>query len=75
MNDREAWGDCDLAGVEVEKTETLLVLLLFAAIESKSSDALIGSVSIRYPLSSTNTPFRCDQQAPIQTLLGSNPKF
>ena len=41
INDREAFGDCDLAGVD-EKTEALLVLLLFAAIESKSSDALIG---------------------------------
>jgi hypothetical protein len=37
MNDR---GDCDLVGVEVENTEVLPVLLLFAAIESKSSDAL-----------------------------------
>ena len=41
MNDREVLGDCDLAGVD-EKTETLPVLLLFAATESKSSDALIG---------------------------------
>ena len=47
MNDRETWEECDLAGVEVEKTETLPPLLLFAAIESKSSDALIG-VSISY---------------------------
>jgi hypothetical protein len=39
MTDREA---CDLAGVEVEKTEILPVLLFFAAIESKSSEALIG---------------------------------
>lgn len=39
-NDRKALGDCDLAGVD-EKTETLPVLLLFAVIESKSSDALI----------------------------------
>ena len=41
MNDREALGDCDFAGVD-EKIETLPVLLLFAVIESKSSDALIG---------------------------------
>lgn len=78
MNDREALGDCDLAGVD-EKTETLPVLLLLAAIESKSSDALIGKeCSVSYQLfsqSSTDTPFCCNQQAPIQTFLGSNPKF
>ena len=39
INDREALDDCDLAGVD-EKTETLPVPLLFAEIESKSSDAL-----------------------------------
>ena len=50
MNDREALGDCDLAGVD-EKTENLPVLLLFAAIESKSSDALIGKErSVNYQL-------------------------
>lgn len=79
MNDREALGDCDLAEVELEKTETLQVLLLFGAIESKSSDALIGKErSVSYQLfsqSSTDTPFCCNQQAPIQTFLGSNPKF
>jgi hypothetical protein len=77
MNDREALGDCDLAGVD-EKIETL-PLLLFAAIESKSSDALIGKErSVSYQLfsqSSTDTPFCCNQQAPIQAFLGSNPKF
>ena len=52
MNDREALGDCNLAGVD-EKTETLPELLLFAAIESKSSDALIRSVS--YQLFSQNS--------------------
>ena len=51
MNDREALGDCDLAGVEIEKTETLPVFLLFAAIESKSSEALIGKErSVSYHL-------------------------
>ena len=51
MNDRETLGDCDLAGVD-EKTETLPVLLLFTAIESKSSDALIGKErSVSYVLS------------------------
>ena len=76
MNDREALGDCDLAGVEIEKTETFL---LFAAIESKSSDALTGKERfVSYQLSSqisTDIPFCCNQQAPIQTFLGSNPKF
>lgn len=42
MNDR---GDCDLVGVEVENTEVLPVLLLFAAIESKSSDAHFAATS------------------------------
>lgn len=77
MNDREALGDFDLAGVD-EKTETLPVLLLFAAIESKSSDALIGKecpvISYSVKVLPT-TPFCCNQQAPIQTFLGSNPKF
>ena len=50
MNDREPLGDCDLAGVD-EKTETLPMLLLFAAIESKSSDALTGNeCSVSYQL-------------------------
>jgi hypothetical protein len=78
MNDREALGDCDLAGVD-EKTETLPVLLLFAAIESKSSDALIGKQNVLLVKTSVKvlptTPFCCNQQASIQTFLGSSPKF
>ena len=72
MNDREALGDCDFAGVD-EKIETLTVLLLFAVIESKSSDALIGeerSVNISYSVKVlSTTPFCSNQQAPVQTFL------
>ena len=78
MNDREALGDCDFAGVD-EKIETLPVLLLFAVIESKSSDALIGeerSVNISYSVKVlSTTPFCSNQQAPVQTFLWSIPKF